>query len=125
MAPSLEQLITAKSAWRHKRKSKFATFRRTWCDILGSSKISLGEIMADNITKKRWRDLKEIAQAAISNVADPIGRDGNLGLLLATIAGTWCHLSNCGCLCTSDYSVDGPFVLRISSHADARSKSDL
>ena len=42
--------------------------------------------MAGGIIKKRWRDLKEIAQGAISNVADPIGRDGNLGLLLATIA---------------------------------------
>ena len=42
--------------------------------------------MAGGIIKQRWRDLKEIAQAAISNVADPIGRVGNLGLLLATIA---------------------------------------
>jgi hypothetical protein len=41
--------------------------------------------MAGGIIKKLWSDLKEIAQAAISNVADPIGRDGNLGLLLATI----------------------------------------
>jgi DnaJ-domain-containing protein 1 len=42
--------------------------------------------MAGDIIKKRWRDLTEIAQAAISNVTHTIGRGGNVGLLLAAIA---------------------------------------
>jgi hypothetical protein len=41
-------------------------------------------MMTGKINNKRWRDLTEIAQAAISNVT--IGRGGNVGLLLAAVA---------------------------------------